>query len=71
MYFILVISEFKSYMTKNLRNDFFKISEVSKNKFRSLVAWKPSFRPIFGPSICPKGGKHIKNSNSYKCVREK
>ena len=67
MYFILVISEFKSYMTKNLRNDFFKISEVSKNKFRHSGPSKSIIRTNFGRSICEKVCKHINNDNSYLC----
>ena len=71
MYFILVISEFKSYMTKNLRNDFFKNSEVSKDKFTTPVTRAPSGRSIFGKSICPEGCKFIYNGHSYECVCKK
>ena len=71
MYFILVISEFKSYMTKNLRNDYFKNSEVSKKKFSTPVHLRPLIRPTFGKSICPEACKYIYNGNSYECVCEK
>ena len=67
MYFILVISEFKSYMTKNLRNDFFKNSKDSKIKFTTPVTRAPSGRSTFGKSICPKGCKFIYNGLSYEC----